>query len=178
MGQWGSPPTIASDAFLGIWTWNVKTGIVVACSDVCAYVDIPSETGIHGVPTERFCAAIHPDDRGELDRRVEEALGGTEFFSADYRIVSARHGSVWVRSSGRCFRDPSGNPTHISGYLTRIETTEPTQHEEEAVLTNVIDHLTQARDAAAGLSRPVLVKLISAIMLEAGFQLASLLKRN
>ena len=173
-----APMTVNAHGFLGVWTWNVKTGIVVACSDVCGYMGIPSEVGIHGVATERFRQGIHPDDHAELDRQVGLTLDGADTFLAEYRIVSAPHGTVWVRSTGRCFRDPSGQPTHISGYLTRIERTDSPDAEDEAALDEVIAHLTRAREAAARLSRPLLGKLIAAVMLEAGFQLASRLKRN
>lgn len=178
MGERSAPQSVATEDFLGVWTWNVRTRLVVACRDVCLYADIPSENGIHGVTTERFYAAIHADDHEELDRRVDLTLQGDDLFLAEYRLVSAEYGTVWVRSTGRCFRDTAGNPTHISGYLSRITPIRDAKPDDETVLAEVIESLTTARDAAASLSKPVLSKLISAVLLEAGFQLANLIRRN
>ncbi|WP_279482997.1 PAS domain-containing protein [Aureimonas sp. SK2] len=178
MSERTARPPIAPQNFLGVWTWNVKTGIVIACSDVCLYANIPSDVGIHGVATERFYAAIHPDDRDGLRRQVAIALQGEEIFLAEYRMVSVEYGTVWVRSSGRCFRDPAGNPSHISGYLSRIDAEQNAKTDDATNLEEVIEHLTEARLAAARLSRPTLSKLIAAVLLEAGFQLAGLFRRN
>ncbi|WP_416357019.1 PAS domain-containing protein [Aureimonas phyllosphaerae] len=178
MKKQAAPPATTSDAFLGVWTWNAKTGIVVACSDVCRYLNIPTEVGIHGVPAERFYEAIHPDDMRGLIQAVEKALHGDDPFLAEYRIVSVEHGTVRVRSNGRCFRDSAGRPTHISGYLSRIDLAPVAAPDDEAVLNDVIEHLSAAFEAAAGLSKPVLSKLISAVLLEAGTQLAAFLRRH
>lgn len=178
MDQTNLSPSVATQDFLGVWTWNVATGIVVACSDICRYADIPVEAGIHGVSTERFRGAIHPDDQDELARRVDRVLQGEDVFSAEYRITSAEYGTVRVRSMGRCFRDPDGNPTHISGYLSRIAAEGAANVDDETVLEEVAEHLMQARDAAKRLSTPVLFKLISAVLLEAGYQIAALMRRN
>ncbi|WP_082666191.1 PAS domain-containing protein [Aureimonas sp. AU4] len=171
-------PLVPTYDFLGVWTWNVTTGIVIACSDVCRYADIPIKAGIHGVSTERFLAAIHPDDHDALARSVEQALHGDDFFVAEYRITSTEHGTVRVRSMGRCFRDPSGNPTHISGHLSRVSAAQDVKADDDAVLADVIEHLIDARNAAESLSTPVLFKLISAVLLEAGYHIAALLRRN
>lgn len=176
-GQTASPAT-TSDAFLGVWTWNARTGIVVACSDVCGYVDLPADVGIHGVPAERFFGAVHPDDMKGLIQSVERALHGDDPFVAEYRIVSAEHGTVWVRSTGRCFRDPMGHPTHISGYLSRIDAELDEKANDEALLGRAIELLTGAHSIALRLSKPTLSKLIAAVLLEAGIQLATVLRRH
>jgi hypothetical protein len=178
MKEQAAPPGTTSDTFLGVWTWNTKTGIVVACSDVCRYVNIPTEVGIHGVPAERFYEAIHPDDIKGLVQSVEKALHGDDPFSAEYRIVSVEHGTVRVRSNGRCFRDDAGKPTHISGYLSRIDRSPVAAPDDEMMLNDVIEHLSAAFEAAARLSKPVLSKLIAAVLLEAGTQLAAILRRH
>lgn len=178
MKEQAASPATTSDAFLGVWTWNARTGIVVACSDVCRYVNIPADVGIHGVPAERFYEAIHPDDTKGLVQAVEKALHGDDPFSAEYRIVSVEHGTVRVRSNGRCFRDDAGKPTHISGYLSRIDLRPVVMADDETVLNDVIEHLSAAFEAAARLSKPVLSKLIAAVLLEAGTQLAAILRRH
>ncbi|WP_155855470.1 PAS domain-containing protein, partial [Actinotalea ferrariae] len=39
---------------------------------------------------ERFMQAVHPDDRPELERRLREALDGTEPYRAVHRVVRPR----------------------------------------------------------------------------------------
>ncbi|WP_182085308.1 PAS domain-containing protein [Aureimonas sp. ME7] len=161
---------------LGVWTWNVRTGMVVACQDVCEYIDIPADIGLHGVTMDRFIAAIHPQDRTRLNRCVEDALFHHQPFVAEYRLTSTRHGTCWVRSQGHCFRDEDGNPTHISGYLTKIGEPSALPPSEDQTYAKVIELLMEARTLSEHVREPMLGKLISAVLVEAGFQLANVLK--
>ncbi len=62
MEDGNTPQTVESGDFLGVWTWNVQTEIVIACQDVCHYADIPSETESTGcqqsASTLRFILTI------------------------------------------------------------------------------------------------------------------------
>lgn len=179
MGQISVPSREQLHNLLGVWTWNVKANIVVVCADVCDYLNISHDRGIHGIAIERFHAAVHPDDLPGLMQRVEQVLLDGDTFMANYRVISDQHGTIWVRSSGHCFRDASGQATHLSGYITRIDDPEPTRLTEKQTYTQIVKLLQQALELSS--QRPearTLSKLISAVMLEASFQLAQVLKRG
>ncbi len=164
---------------VGIWSWQVRSDLVIACAQVCEYVNVPVAQGLHGIASGRFLSAIHPDDIPKLARSIEAVFEGSEFVDVDYRVISEIHGTRWVRSSGRCFRDASGAPTHISGYLTNIEPVE-LPHDDvgsaEDLQNDLVVQLVQARAIANRLGAEMVGKMIDATLLEFGHFIAKVLK--
>ncbi len=165
-------------ALIGIWNWHVSSNLVIACQRVCEYINVSAEAGRHGIAPERFRAAIHVDDWPLLTRRTKAAMASGDAFVAEYRLQSLIHGTRWVRSTGRCFRDARGNLTQISGYLTKIELprnllVDGARGEQENELVSCLIH---ARDLAGELGHDMLRKLIEATLLEAGHRIAARLK--
>ncbi|ALN75634.1 PAS domain-containing protein [Aureimonas sp. AU20] len=163
---------------VGIWNWQVSTNLVTACDQVCEYINVPPETGRHGVKPERFIAAIHPDDREQLARIVATVIAEGNSLTAEYRLMSRLHGTRWVRSIGRCFRTANGDLTHISGYLVDIDPplSHPLESERKEQEMALIDHLLQARDLAVSLNYKMVCALIDATLLETGYQTAAVLE--
>ncbi|ALN75161.1 PAS domain-containing protein [Aureimonas sp. AU20] len=160
---------------IGIWNWQVSSNLVIACERVCEYINVPVELGRHGMSPERFIAAIHPDDRAALDEVVKMAIEAGDSMVVEYRLRSTLHGTRRVRSQGRCFRTPAGRLTHISGYLTDIERSQPSklEHEGQEPERTLVDLLTKARELAASLDYGMVGALIDATLLETGFQIAA-----
>lgn len=165
---------------IGIWTWHLGTNLVIACDRVCEHIDVPPEQGLHGIKPERFIAAIHSADRAALVVSTRAAMDGRDTFAAEYRIRSALHGTCWVRSIGRCFRNAEGRLSHISGYLTHMDEppSPPPEKSREELEADLVDHLIHARDLAGDLGHDMLRRLIEATLLEAAHAIAERLKRS
>ena len=74
---------------------------------------------------------IHPDDRPEMAKRLDEHFtGDSNSFDSEYRIVRHTDGAVrWVHTRGRLERDAQGNPIALRGAIQDI--TERKQAEAE-----------------------------------------------
>jgi PAS domain S-box-containing protein len=55
-----------------------------------------------------YTSVIHPDDREQVDRDVQEAVQQGQVFSLEYRIVRADGTLAWVLERGQQIRDSNG----------------------------------------------------------------------
>ncbi len=72
-------------AHLGCWEWNVKTGRIHWSDEV--YRILGLEPTICPPTYEQFLGCLHPDERGEVQRALEDALAGRRPLRLDHRIV-------------------------------------------------------------------------------------------
>jgi PAS domain S-box-containing protein len=95
----------------GAWDWNLATGEIGLTE---ALVE-----RLGAVPDrERFEALIHPGDRAEWRRRLDDHLAGrSDHFACEYRIRTADGGWRWSDVRGRIVeRDPAtGKPLRLVG---------------------------------------------------------------
>jgi PAS domain S-box-containing protein len=84
----------------------------------------PEYLMIHGLPPdavheshEDWVNRIHPEDRERIVRHFVEAIkGGSEDYSAEYRIVRPNDGQTrWIRVIAKFERDDSGRALHLEG---------------------------------------------------------------
>ena len=112
-------------ARFGSWELDVDTNRLRWSSELCRLCGQPDGFA----PTyEEFLALVHPDDRDELDSRVDDARGFS-FSDTDYRIVRPNGEIRWVhtRRFGRAGAD--GKLTHLWG--TSQDITERKHSEEQ-----------------------------------------------
>jgi PAS domain S-box-containing protein len=100
---------------------------------------------ILGLPPERtevsyaeWAALLNPDDRREIERRLDRALAGEGDFEAEYRIDSFR-GERWIHTRGRVFFDEDRNPVRIVGILNDI-TARKHAEEQQRLLLDELNH--------------------------------------
>jgi len=55
-----------------------------------------------------YTSVIHPDDREQVDRNVQQAVQQGQVFSLEYRIVRADGTLAWVLERGQQIRDSNG----------------------------------------------------------------------
>jgi PAS domain S-box-containing protein len=115
-------------AVLGTWDYNPVTGELRWDARTKEMFGLPPEAEVN---YEAFLAAVHPEDRGRVDRVVEHSLdpeneGG---YAIEYRTVGLEDGVVrWVFSRGRVFFDEAGRAVRFIG--TVLDITERKQAEE------------------------------------------------
>jgi PAS domain S-box-containing protein len=110
---------------------NVPAAIYRCAADREWTVEFISDhiEAITGYPAAEFVegsvrdypSLIHPEDRPEGRRAIEEALAERRRFSIEYRIV-ARDGSTrWVRERGQGIRDENGTLLNVDGTIVEID---------------------------------------------------------
>ena len=99
-------------AHLGTWLWHLESSDVVA--------SIPCKL-VHGLPPDedtpytRFMATIHPDDRANVDRRLQQAIDAHASYREEYRTVWPDGSVHWVAVSGSVLYDEAGAPERVLG---------------------------------------------------------------
>ncbi|UEM25347.1 PAS domain-containing protein (plasmid) [Skermanella mucosa] len=98
----------------GTWDWRIDTGDLTwsdSFLDLCGFdphTTIPSR--------ERWLESIHPEDRAESDRILQEVLtSGSGDFFLQYRITHPHKGIRWLEGRGQILRDGQARPVRITG---------------------------------------------------------------
>ncbi|AWN50273.1 histidine kinase [Methylobacterium terrae] len=97
------------DLVTGALTWDARTRALFGLSpdDPVSY-------------EEAFLPGLHPDDRERTDRTVQAAIGATDGFDTEYRVVGLRDGieRVLAAKGNTIFRD--GEPVRFVGTVRDI----------------------------------------------------------
>jgi PAS domain S-box-containing protein len=118
---------VASEAGrVAMWDWNVETGELV-WSDEHFRIE-GYEVGEVTPTYELWAERVHPDDRAECDRKVEQAMNSREDYINEYRIVQPGGDVRWVSSRGRFLYDDQGKPVRMLGAM--IDITQRRREEE------------------------------------------------
>ena len=86
------------------------------------------KTGAFGGLYEHWVQALHPDDRAEVLRSVDEAIATGEPWVCEFRIVRQDGAIRWMTGRGQSLYDEAGKPTRMIGI--NIDVTERKLAEE------------------------------------------------
>ena len=97
---------------MGEWNWDLVTGRITWSPFCKALYGLPPETDI---TYERFLAAVHPDDRPEVEAGLRQSLEMRGDYESEKRVVWPDGTVHWNVSRGRVFCDAAGNPERMTG---------------------------------------------------------------
>ena len=83
--------------FVSFWRFEIMTQTLKPSAECRAFHGLPSDAPFSYVD---YLASIHPDDREQHRRALEQAITETGRFDATYRIIMAR----WIRPPRPCPR--------------------------------------------------------------------------
>jgi PAS domain-containing protein len=132
----------------GAWDWNVATGEIHMSKALVERIgSLPP-----AVPDrlERFEPLVHPHDRKEWRRQLDDHLAGrSDFFACEYRIRTANGGWRWSDVRGRIVdRDPeTGAPLRMVG-STRDATARKAEEAGAFEAAELLDLARRGADAA------------------------------
>ena len=89
-----------------------------------------------------FLEAIHPNDRGRIDRLVQSALTSEDEYESEYRITHPNGETRWIYGYGRAEFDPEGKAIVMRGVvrdITQRKLAEEALRESEARFRTVAD---------------------------------------
>jgi diguanylate cyclase (GGDEF)-like protein/PAS domain S-box-containing protein len=103
---------------VGSWAWLVSTGELWWSDETYR---ICGRTPGESTPTyDSFLAAVHPDDRAEVERRAGAALEGTEVYDGVHRLVHPSGEVRHVHEYGTVLRAPDGTPVRLLGFVQDV----------------------------------------------------------
>ena len=112
-------------ARVGTFEWNIQTGVNRWTPELEAMYGLPPG-GFAG--TQRaWEELVHPEDRPEVVRRVQQAMD-TGGFEAEWRVIHPNGAVRWLFGRAWVFKDDSGKPLRLIG--VNIDITERKQAEE------------------------------------------------
>ncbi len=104
---------------IGVWDWRINAGITYYSPRWKTLLGFAEDdTSIHGQP---WLQRVYPEDLGRVTQLLEAHLSGqTPVFVAEYRLIKAAGGYLWVQQSGVAVRDVNGEAVRMIGALTDI----------------------------------------------------------
>ncbi|MFO7904376.1 MAG: response regulator [Pirellulaceae bacterium] len=126
-------------AAVGGFEWDPRTGTFTFSDEW---------TRIHGITSTQLSLAellpiIHPEDRSNIERALDDALAGHRDYDMEHRVVHQRTGEIrWIHARGKVLHRTGGEPVTLFGSAQDI--TERKRGEAE---------LAKAKETAEAASR-------------------------
>ena len=141
-------------AGLGTWTWDMASATTIW--------DVRLEE-LHGLPPGGFggtfddwLAALHPDDRAECLRRVEDAIERRGAYVLLHRTTWPDGSVHWIECRGRVVVDDEGMPTGTIGVAMDV-----TDREQAGVLVTAA--LDEKADLLSSLQQALLPSVLPSV---------------
>ncbi|MDQ4099988.1 MAG: PAS domain S-box protein [Chloroflexota bacterium] len=112
-------------ADLGTWTLNPATGAMTGSARCKAHHGLPTDAPFS---SQELLAAIHPDDRPDVEAAVRRSVETGVYYASEYRAVWPDSSVRWIAATGRLVADPEGRPGRMTGVTADV--TERRQAEE------------------------------------------------
>lgn len=104
-------------ADLGMWSWDIADDTIWATEQARSMFGISASEHISFA---QFQGMLHPEDRGAVDRAIENALTSGCSYESEYR-VSLPEGQVrWIAARGQVQHDSRGKPILMRGVVLDI----------------------------------------------------------
>ncbi|MBI2412076.1 MAG: PAS domain S-box protein [Deltaproteobacteria bacterium] len=114
-------------ARLGNWHWDIVKNELRWSDEIYRIFGVGPRD--FRATYEAFLGYVHPEDRGFVERSVDEAVYRKKSYSIDHRIVLPNGVEKMVHEQGEVLFDPEGNPLSMTGTVQDI--TERKRAEEE-----------------------------------------------
>jgi PAS domain S-box-containing protein len=101
-----------SGAGLGTWHWDLVTSELVWSAECLALFGLPADTRM---TYDRFLAAVHPDDRAQVDQAVRQSLETHSEYHIELRALWPDGTERQVLSIGRGYYDANGRAVRMEG---------------------------------------------------------------
>jgi PAS domain S-box-containing protein len=114
-------------AHLGNWDWDIVNDKLYWSDEIYRIFGLnPQE---FGATYEAFMRSVHPDNRKDVQKAVDRALGERTPYSIDHRVVLPDGAERMVHEQGEVVLDEDGKPVRMMGTVQDI--TERKEAEEE-----------------------------------------------
>jgi len=121
-------------AQIGTWSWNIPTDAHDWSARYKALLGLRANSP---PGYEVFLRALHPDDRGRIDRAVRDSIDHRAPYQVEMRVPLPDGSVRWVASRGEAYYDDAGRPLRMAGMALDItsqkEAEEGLRRSEEAL---------------------------------------------
>ena len=138
-------------ARIGTFEWLIEPGFLTWTSELEAMHGL--EPGTFGGSTEEWRSLVHPEDRDEVRRTLDQFVR-TGQLEAEWRVVRADGAVRWLAARGSVFRNEQGDPLRLVGVnidITELRTAEASAREWQRAF--------EQAEVAIAMSQPASAKL-------------------
>ncbi len=97
---------------IGVWAWDVSTGILTWNERMYDLYDIPPDV----LPTYGIWrSAVHPDDLPATESLLKHAVEGTMEFNTTFRIIRTTGAVRYLGAAARVEKDRASKPQRVTG---------------------------------------------------------------
>ncbi|MFP5297958.1 MAG: PAS domain-containing protein [Actinomycetota bacterium] len=100
-------------ARLGSWEWDVKADRVTWSEELYRLFGVTPEDW--GASYEAYLQLIHPEDRDEVNARIDKAYRTGEYTELEHRVIQPGGNVRWLRARGQVIQDESGDVVRMLG---------------------------------------------------------------
>jgi PAS domain S-box-containing protein len=136
---------------VGTWTWDFRTGTVLADQDFTSFYGVQHAGTARGAPVAEFTRNVHPDDLASVTLAMHNAHHHGADINHEHRILQPDGAIRWVDVRGRCQFSPDGTPIACNGVtidITERRLAEQARLQVDQALRNSEERLRIAADAA------------------------------
>jgi PAS domain S-box-containing protein len=129
-------------AQIGIWEWNVITRELTWPAELKKMFGFKPKDEI---TFEKYMERIHPDDREELQKTIEEGMKSGEPYQSEHRIIWPDGSVHWIQSHGQAF-SKDGKPFRMLGTASNVDQSkraEDALRESELRFMHMVEEQTQ-----------------------------------
>lgn len=133
---------------VGLWEWDMAADEVTWNARVNAILGLPEDS--ERLMLEQVLAAVHRDDRAEVERACATALENRTEFDHVFRILRLNGEVRWIVSKGHGVYDSGGQPVRMIGAALDVTERKQTalELERKTVLAQLLESLTRAANEA------------------------------
>ena len=130
----------------GLWDWNIRTGRIEWSRELTQLFGLDPASTDSSFDVWR--SALHPEDRADAERRIEDAVASRSPLASEYRIVLPSGEVRWISALGNTTYADDGTPQRMAGICIDITASKRT---EELARQRLMEIEDLYRNAPVGL---------------------------
>ncbi|MFB2922580.1 PAS domain S-box protein [Aerosakkonema funiforme] len=148
-----------SAARMGMWDWNLVTGEIKWSPEHALLLGL--EPGTFDGKYETFDARVHPEDRQDLNKAIEQVLQTKSIYQHEFRVIWPDGSLHWVEGRGQRFDDEAGQAVRMIGTVANVDDRKRTetllhqQVEQQRLLMEMTQRIRQSLNLQAILQTTV-----------------------
>jgi PAS domain S-box-containing protein len=131
------------EAHVAFWQWDIARN---------AFTWSPEYYRLSGLDKsvapsyEQWRDSVHPDDRAQVERTIQEGLAGSCDITVEYRISHPAKGVRWLLAVGKIMNDRLRRPLRMVGITLDITERKSAEDEIHQLNTTLTNRLTELQD--------------------------------